>query len=52
MMVIFILVGFGPFFDRISFNILGKHEMRKAASLGVANVIFAMLVEDSTWFFL
>jgi hypothetical protein len=51
MMVIFILVGFGPFFDSISFNILGRHERRKAASLGVANVISAMLVEDFTWFF-
>jgi hypothetical protein len=25
MMIIFILVGFGPFFDSISFNILGRH---------------------------
>jgi hypothetical protein len=48
MMVIFILVGFGPFFDSISFNILGKHERTKTASLGVANVISAMLVEDFT----
>ena len=51
-MVIFILVGFGPFFDSVSFNILGWHERRKAAALGVANVISAMLVEDFTWFFL
>jgi len=51
MMVIFILVGFGPFFDSISFNILGPHERRKAAALGVANVISAMLVEDFMWFF-
>jgi hypothetical protein len=51
MMVIFILVGFGPFFDSISFNILGLHERRKVAILGVANVISAMLVEDFTWFF-
>ena len=51
MMVIFILVGFGPFFDSVSFNILGRHERRKAAALGVANVISAMLVEDFTWFF-
>lgn len=39
MIVIFILVGFGPFFDSVSFNILGKHERRKAVSLGVANVL-------------
>ena len=39
MIVIFILVGFGPFFDSISFNILGKHERRKAASLGIANLL-------------
>jgi hypothetical protein len=51
MMVIFILVGFGPFFDSISFNILGRHQRRKAAALGVANVISAMLIEDFTWFF-
>jgi len=43
MMVIFILVGFGPLFDSISFNIL-EHERRKAAALGIANVISAMLV--------
>ena len=36
MIVIFILVGFGPFFDSVSFNILERHERRKAASLGVA----------------
>src|ERR687884_1441642 len=37
MMIIFILVGFGPFFDSISFNIPDRHERRKAASLGIAN---------------
>ena len=51
MMVIFILVGFGPFFDSISFNILGRHQRSKAAALGVANVISALLIEDFTWFF-
>ena len=51
MIVIFILVGFDPFFDSVSFNILGKHERRKAVSLGVANVLSAILVEDFTWFF-
>lgn len=50
MIVIFILVGFGPFFDSISFNILEKHERRKAATLGVANVISAILIEDFVWF--
>jgi hypothetical protein len=30
----------------IVFNILGRHERSKAAALGVANVITAMLVED------
>lgn len=50
MIVIFILVGFGPFFDSVSFNILGRHERRKAASLGVASVISAILVEDFAWF--
>jgi hypothetical protein len=51
MMLIFFLVGFGPFFDSIRFNILGRHERRKAASLGVANFISAMMVEDFSWFF-
>jgi hypothetical protein len=50
MIVIFILVGFGPFSDSVSFNILERHERRKAASLGVANVISAILVEDFVWF--
>jgi hypothetical protein len=50
MIVIFILVGFGPFFDSVSFNILERHERRKAASLGVASVISAILVEDFAWF--
>jgi hypothetical protein len=52
MIVIFILVGFGPYFDSIRFNILGRHERRKAASLGIANVLAAILVEDFTWFFI
>ena len=51
MIVIFLLVGFAPFFDSISFNVLGRHERRKATSLGVANVLSAILVEDFTWFF-
>jgi predicted permease len=51
MMLIFFLGGFGPFFDSIRFNILGRHERRKAASLGVANVISAMMVEYFSWFF-
>ncbi len=50
-LVIFILVSFGPFFDSVSFNILGRHQRSKAAALGVANAISAMPVEDFTWFF-
>jgi hypothetical protein len=45
------LVGFGPFFDSISFNILDRHQRSKAAALGVANVISTLLIEDFTWFF-
>ena len=52
MIVMFALVGFAPFFDSISFNVLGRHERRKAASSGVANVLSAILVEDFTWFFI
>jgi hypothetical protein len=51
MMLIFILTGFGPFFDSISFNILGRHKREKTAALGVANVISAVMVEDLSWFF-
>lgn len=51
MMVIFILVSFGPFFDSISFNILGRHKRRKTLSLGMAGVAVALLVEDFSWFF-
>lgn len=50
MMVIFVLVAFGPFFDSISFNILGRHKRRKTLSLGFAGVITALLVEDFSWF--
>ena len=49
-MVIFFLVGFNPFSDSITFNIVGRHEPRRAASLGVANVVSAMMVEDFSWF--
>ena len=52
-MVIFFLAGFGPFSDSISSNIVGRHERRRTASLGVANVISAMMVElqQFTWFY-
>ena len=49
MVVIFILVGFGPLFDSVSFNILERHERRRAVSLGVANVISTILAEDFVW---
>jgi len=44
---IFFLVCFGPSFDSISFNILGRHERRIGTSLGVTNVISAMIIEDN-----
>jgi hypothetical protein len=47
MMVIFFLVCFGPSFDTISFNILGRHERRIGISWGVTNVISAMMIEDN-----
>jgi hypothetical protein len=50
MIVIFILVGFGSFFDSVSFHILERHKRRKAASLRVASVISAILIEDFAWF--
>jgi hypothetical protein len=51
MMIIFVLVSFGPFFDSVSFNILGRHRREKTLSLGVAGVATAFLVEDFAWFF-
>lgn len=51
MLLIFILVSFGPFFDSVSFNILGHHKRRKTLTLGFAGVITAILIEDFTWFF-
>jgi hypothetical protein len=51
MMVIFILVGFTPFFDSVSFNILGRHRRRKTLSLGIAGVLAALVAEDFSWFF-
>src|SRR5919204_584099 len=51
MMIIFILVSFGPFFDSVSFNILGRHKRRKTLCLGLAGVVTAFFVEDFVWFF-
>ena len=51
MMILFVLIAFTPFFDSISFNILGRHKRRKTFSLGIAGVITAILVEDFAWFF-
>jgi hypothetical protein len=51
MMLIFILTGFYPFFDSISFNILGRHKREKTIALGIASVVSAVLVEDFAWFF-
>ncbi len=51
MLLIFILVSFGPFFDSVSFNILGHHKRRKTLTLGFAGVAIAILIEDFTWFF-
>jgi hypothetical protein len=51
MMILFFLISFTPFFDSISFNILGRHKRRKTFSLGISGVISAILVEDVAWFF-
>jgi len=51
MMLIFVLTGFYPFFDSISFNILGRHKREKTVDLGIASVLSAVLVEDFSWFF-
>jgi len=50
MLFIFVLISFAAMWDDILFKLLGRHKRIKAALLGIANLITAILVEDFAWF--
>jgi hypothetical protein len=50
MLIIFVLISFAALWDDMLFKLLGRHRRIKAAFLGVANLITAILVEDFAWF--
>jgi hypothetical protein len=50
MLFIFILISFAGLWDDMTFKLLGKHKRRKAALLGLANLVSAILIEDFAWF--
>lgn len=50
MLFIFILISFVSLWDDMAFKLFGKHKRRKAAFLGVANLVSAILIEDFAWF--
>jgi hypothetical protein len=50
MLFIFVLISFAALWDDMSFKLLGRHKRVKAAFVGVANLITAIVVEDLAWF--
>ena len=50
MLFIFVLISFAALWDDMGFKLLGRHKRVKAAFIGVANLITAILVEDFAWF--
>lgn len=50
MLFIFVLISFAALWDDISFKLLGRHKRLKAAFIGVANLVTAIVVEDFAWF--
>lgn len=50
MLFIFSLISFAALWDDMSFKLLGRHNRIKAAFIGVANLVTAILVEDFAWF--
>jgi len=50
MLFIFVLISFAVLWDDMSFKLLGRHKRIKAAFIGVANLIMAIVVEDFAWF--
>jgi hypothetical protein len=50
MLFIFVLISFAALWDDMSFKLLGRHRRVKAAFVGIANLITAIVVEDFGWF--
>jgi len=50
MLFIFVLISFVALWDDMSFKLLGGHKRIKAAFIGAANLITAIVVEDFAWF--
>jgi hypothetical protein len=50
MLFIFVLISFAALWDDMSFKLLGRHKRIKAAFIGVANLVTAIVVEDFAWF--
>lgn len=50
MLFIFVLISFVALWDDMSFRLLGRHKRVKAAFIGVANLVTAIVVEDFAWF--
>jgi hypothetical protein len=50
MLFIFALISFAALWDDMSFKLLGRYKRIKAAFIGVANLITAIVVEDFAWF--
>jgi hypothetical protein len=50
MLFIFVLISFAALWDDMAFKLLGRHKRVKAAFIGVANLITAIVVEDFAWF--
>ena len=50
MLFIFILISFAALWDDMGFKLLGRHKRIKAAFIGLANLITAIVVEDFAWF--
>jgi hypothetical protein len=50
MLFIFVLISFAALWDDMLFKLLGRHKRIKAAFIGVANLITAIVVEDFAWF--
>jgi len=50
MLFIFVLISFAAQWDDMLFKLLGRHKRVKAAFVGIANLITAIVVEDFAWF--
>lgn len=50
MLFIFVLISFAALWDDMLFKLLGRHKRVKAAFIGAANLVTAIVVEDFAWF--